>query len=157
MQAVAPARQCGAPRSERSTLNAGRGAGSGYWLVSIGCTSQSNPAAAIVAIANSYQEHCSAAATCSGPSGRDTAIPTSADARWPVNVGQPTWSSTTLSSSRSAATRSIVFGKQGPPAPNSHEDRTIVCASGASDATASSPASLERPYADSGPVGSDSR
>ena len=55
---------------------------------------------------------------------------TSASARWPVNVGQPTWSSTTLSSSRSPARRRIVAGKQGPSAPNSHDVRTIVCASG---------------------------
>ena len=39
----------------------------------------------------------------------------SASARCAVNVGQPTWSSTTVSSSRSAARRSIVAGKHGPP------------------------------------------
>ena len=66
-------------------------------------------------------------------------------ARWPVKVGQPTWSSTTVSESRSAASRSIVAGKHGPPLPNSHELRTIVWRSGAPSATARSPTSFVEP------------
>ena len=57
--------------------------------------------------------------TSSGPRRRRAARPagasshssTSAAARWPVKVGQPTWSSTTLSSSRSAASLRIVGGE----------------------------------------------
>ena len=62
-----------------------------------------------------------------------------------MNVGQPTWSSTTVSASRSFASRSIVATKLPPCSPNSHEERTIACASGAAAATAASPASFERP------------
>jgi hypothetical protein len=42
-----------------------------------------------------------------------------------------------------------------PATPNSHEDRTMKWF-GFATATDVSPASFERPYADSGPVGSDS-
>ena len=79
----------------------------------------------------------------------------SAAARWPVHVGPPRWSVTTVTSSRSAARRSIVATKFGPPAPNSHAARTIAC-SGFAFATARSPASFVRPYAWSGATGSDS-
>ena len=47
-----------------------------------------------------------------------------------MNVGQPTWSSTTVSASRSRASRSIVATKLPPCSPNSHDERTIACASG---------------------------
>jgi hypothetical protein len=72
-----------------------------------------------------------------------------------VNVGHPTWSSTTLTVSRSAPTRSIVATKLPPPEPKSHEVRTIrLC--GPAVRVARSPSSFERPYADSGLVWSDS-
>ena len=53
-----------------------------------------------------------------------------------MNVGQPTWSSTTVSASRSAARRSIVATKLPPWRPNSQAVRTIACPSGAAAATA---------------------
>ena len=82
--------------------------------------------------ANSNHEHCPPAGDVRRrPAGGSPRRARPARrARWPVNVGQPTWSSTTVSSSRSAASRRIVSGKHGPPAPNSHEERTIVCALG---------------------------
>ncbi len=46
---------------------------------------------------------------------------TSAGARCPVKVGQPTWSSTSRIWSRSSASRSIVAGKHRPWAPNNHD------------------------------------
>jgi hypothetical protein len=73
-----------------------------------------------------------------------------------VNVGEPTWSSTTSSSSRSRPSVSIVSTKFRPPAPNSHDERTTRWLSFAS-AVARSPASFEWPYSWSGPGGSDSR
>ena len=62
-----------------------------------------------------------------------------------MNVGQPIWSSTTVSASRSRASRSIVATKFFPCGPNTHAVRTIAWASGAAAATACSPASFERP------------
>ena len=99
------------------------------------CTSQRTPDPATISRANSYHEHSPPPATWTIPTGRAAgraANPTSAAARCPVNVGQPTWSSTTFSSSRSAASRRIVAGKHGPKAPNSHDERTIVWVPGAS-------------------------
>ncbi len=72
-----------------------------------------------------------------------------------MKVGQPIWSSTTRSSSRSSPSRSIVSTKFGPPAPNSQELRTIRW-SGFAAAMASSPASFVRPYSWMGAVGADS-
>ena len=68
----------------------------------------------------------------------------SASARCPLHVGQPTWSVTTSTASRSAPSDSIVSTKLRPPAPNSHEVRTTTWP-GAGRGTASSPASFERP------------
>ena len=48
-----------------------------------------------------------------------------AAARCPTYVGEPRWSSTTCSSSRSRPSRSIVRTKLCPVAPNSHDERTI--------------------------------
>ena len=47
-------------------------------------------------------------------------------ARWPVHVGQPTWSVTTCTASRSPASLSIVSAKLRPPVPNSHALRTTA-------------------------------
>ena len=59
----------------------------------------------MISTANSYQEHSPAAATCTHARAGVCAVAsaTSAGARCPVKVGQPTWSSTTVSVSRSAA------------------------------------------------------
>ena len=143
----------------RSTLYAGRVAGRGISAVVHGLTSQSSPASSTIRRANSNHEHDPAAARWTIPRGGrlPTASSTIAVPRCSVNVGQPIWSATTWSSSRSEASRRIVAGKHGPPPPNSHEERTIVWASGLFRATSRSPSSFERPYADSGLVGSDSR
>src|SRR5438067_7828019 len=143
--------------SLRRTLYAGRGAGRGNSSVVVGATSIARPALATISRANSYHEHSPPPARWRIASGRVVASSVSAPARCPVNVGQPTWSSTTLSSSRSRASRMIVAGKHGPAIPNSHDERTIVCVPGAWRATSTSPASFVRPYAESGPTGSDSR
>ena len=58
-----------------------------------------------------------------------------------MKVGQPTWSSTTLTSGPSP---SIVSTKFLPPAPNSQEERAIRWR-GLASAVARSPASLVRP------------
>ena len=62
-----------------------------------------------------------------------------------VQVGCPTWSSTTLTSPRSRATRAIVFGKQPPCAPYNQAVRTTRWPPGCSSRTAVSPAALVRP------------
>ena len=67
-----------------------------------------------------------------------------AAARWPVYVGQPTWSQTTTTSDCSRPMRSIVSTKLPPPAPKSHDERTTKCR-GFEAATAVSPACFERP------------
>ena len=59
-------------------------------------------------------------------------------------MGQPTWSATTRASSLSPPTRSMVSTKFCPPAPKSHEERTMKWR-GLAAAVASSPASFERP------------
>ena len=54
-----------------------------------------------------------------------------ASARWPTKVGQPRWSSTTATSSRSAPSRSIVRRKLCPVDPKSHDVRTThACVTG---------------------------
>ena len=85
-----------AGRRRRGAARAGRGRRSGR-----GRARRRLPVAANVAAARSYHEQAPAPATWRSPSRRSSAIRTSACARCPVNVGQPTWSSTTLSSSRS--------------------------------------------------------
>ncbi len=72
-----------------------------------------------------------------------------------MKVGEPTWSSTTSSSSRSRPSVSIVSTKFLPAAPNSQEERTTRWPAPAA-AVARSPASFECPYSWIGPVGSDS-
>ena len=109
-----------------------------------GTARQSLPACSKVARASSHHEQKPPPATCSTPVSRRSAISTSAPARWPVKVGQPTWSSTTWTSSRSRARRSMVATKLAPWTPNSHDERTIA-ACGEASATARSPTSLERP------------
>ena len=70
--------------------------------------------------------------TCSHPRPRRARAPSAgprrrirrtAAARWPTNVGQPRWSSTTATSSRSAPSRSIVRRKLWPVGPKSHDVR----------------------------------
>ena len=107
-------------------MRAGRGRPCGR-----ACSSTSAPVAANAAAARSCQEHEPAPATWRMPPSRRSAISTSAAARWPVNVGQPTWSSTTVSASRSSASRSIVATKLPPWRPNSHDVRTIAWEPGA--------------------------
>ena len=94
-----------------------------------------------------------AAATCQIPRGRSSSTSwRTPSARCPTKVGQPRWSSTTATSSRSAPSRSIVRTKLWPVGPKSHELRTIQ----ASGPAAASPCSLLRPYAESGLAPSDS-
>jgi len=76
-----------------------------------------------------------------------------AAARWPTYVGQPRWSSTTATSSRSVPRRNIVRTKFVLVQPNSHELRTIHARSPA----AASPSSFVRPYTERGDGASDSR
>ncbi len=75
-----------------------------------------------------------------------------ASARWPTYVGEPRWSSTTATSSRSDPSRSIVRTKFFDVQPKSHELRTTHARSPA----AASPCSFVRPYAPSGDGASDS-
>ena len=69
-----------------------------------------------------------------------------------MKVGEPRWSSTTATASRSAPRRSIVRTKLWPTGPKSHELRTIH----ASEPAAASPCSFVRPYTESGAGESDS-
>ncbi len=79
-----------------------------------------------------------------------------AAARSTAYVGEPTWSSTTETVSFSFSSRSIVATKSVPLPVYTHAVRTM-CASGSTARIASSPASLVRPYAVRGPVGSRAR
>ena len=160
MKSRRPSRQLGnsgAPRCERSTLNAGRGAGSGYWLVSIGW---------IVAVKAARRDRRHGelvpGALLGGSHVQQTQRP---------RLGELHQRRRQVAGERRAAdlvvddVELVTLGRQpkhrlrkaGAAGPNSHEERTVVCACGAPDATACSPASFVRPYADSGPVGSDSR
>src|SRR6185436_13953288 len=114
MKASRPSCQAGsrgAPRSLARTELAGRAAGRGNSSVVHGRTSTSMPARSKIARANSNQEQEPEPATCRNPCPCPSASATSASARWPVNVGQPTWSSTTLTWPRSSPARSIVVTK----------------------------------------------
>ena len=157
--ARSPSRQCGslgAPsRSERSTEYAGRGAGRPSSAVVIGRTRHSIPASSKIACANSNQ--CTPRrrrrARRRARRGRRARAPPPRGG--PTYVGQPTWSSTTATSSCSRPSRSIVRTKLWPLGPKSHDERTISAFSPA----APSEWSFERPYAESGfgPVGLDVR
>ena len=118
-----------------------------------GSTRVSEPVRAKISRANSNQEHEPEAAMWWTPKSSVCASFARASARWPVNVGEPTWSSTTRTS---GPRRSMVSTKFLPPAPNSHDERTMKWR-GFASAVACSPASLVRPYAESGFTGSDSR
>ena len=126
--ARSPSRQCGscgAPaRSLRSTEYAGRGAGRPSSAVVIRRTTAVEPASSKIASANSAHVQSPSAATCQTPS-RQPETSRVAAARCPVYVGEPRWSSTTATSSRSAPSRSIVRTKLCPVQPKSHDERTI--------------------------------
>ena len=113
-------------------------------------TRQSSPASSKIARANSAQEHSPSAATCHVPCGSASSSRV-ASARWPTYVGEPTWSATTLTSSRSRPSSSIVLTKLRPFHPYSHELRTIQ-----PSRTSRSPSSFVRPYTESGFGSSDS-
>ena len=151
-----PSRQCGrtgAPPLAAQDAYAGRGAGRPSSSVVIRRTRHSMPASSKIASAKSAQVQSPSAARCQMPFARSASTSScTASARCPTNVGQPRWSSTTATSSRSAASRSIVRTKLWPVCPKSHELRTIQ----ASAPAAASPSSFERPYAESGLGRSDS-
>src|SRR5581483_6455336 len=134
-----------------STEYAGRGAGRPSSSVVIRRTRHESPASSKIASANSAHVQSPAAARCQRPFGSPNSSRVAA-ARWPTYVGQPHWSSTTATSSRSAPSRSIVRTKLWPVQPKSHDERTIH----ASSPAAASPCSFERPYDESGFVASDS-
>jgi hypothetical protein len=109
------------------------------------------PASSKIASANSAHVQSPSAATCQIPRGSSTSARV-ASARCPTYVGQPRWSSTTDTSSRSVPSRSIVRTKLLLVQPNTHELRTIH----ASSPAAASACSFVRPYADCGFGASDS-
>ena len=70
------------------------------------------PAAATISRANSNHEHWPRrprAGSRAAPAGRAPPAPPALPPRWPVKVGQPTWSSTTVSRSRSPASVRMVW------------------------------------------------
>jgi hypothetical protein len=69
-----------------------------------------------------------------------------------VNVGHPRWSATTPISSRSLASRSIVFMKLRPCAPTTHDTRRTV----EPGSSSRSPANFDAPYTDWGFTGDHS-
>ena len=126
---ASPSRQCGssgAPFSLRSTSTAGRGALRPELAGRDPAHAAPRPASSKIASAKSAQVQSPAAARCQMPNGQ---LPTSSRRRrargGPTYVGQPRWSSTTATSSRSAPSRSIVRTKLWPVGPKSHELRTI--------------------------------
>jgi MFS family permease len=139
-----PSRQCGNSGASacalRSTEYAGRGAGRPSSSAVIRRTRQSSPASSKIASANSAHVQSPSAATCQIPDGRSMSSRI-ASARCPTYVGQPRWSWTTATSSRSAPSLSIVRTKFEPVQPKSQEVRTIHAASPA----AASPCSFVRP------------
>jgi len=106
-------------------------------------TRQSSPASSKIASANSAHVQSPSAATCQMPHRRWTSS-CIASARCPTYVGQPRWSSTTATSSRSAPSLSIVRTKFELVQPKSQDVRTIH----ASPPAAASPCNFVRPYAD---------
>ena len=72
---------------------------------------------------------------------------TIAAARSSVQVGWPTWSATTLTVSRSPASRSMVRAKFGPWAAVEPGGAHQVAGSGCASSTRRSPSALVRPYA----------
>src|SRR5581483_11826206 len=124
-----PSRQCGsrgAPgRSLRSTEYGGRRAGRSSSALEIRRTRQRSPASSNTASARSAQVQSPSAATCQTPRSRSASTSSrTPSARCPTYVGQPRWSSTTATSSRSRPSCSIVRTKLRPVGPNSQEVRT---------------------------------
>ena len=146
-------RQLGAPFSLRRIEHAGRGAFAPNSADVIRSTPQESPASAKIASAKSAHVQSPDAAMCHTPNAaRPSTSSRVAAARCPTYVGQPRWSSTTATSSRSAPSRSIVRTKLWPVGPKSQEERTTHARSPA----AASPCSFVRPYAESGDGASDS-
>src|SRR5688500_16355477 len=121
-----------------STLYAGRVADAGrdafHAAEVVGLSSASfRSNSSSVAAAKSNQLVWPALVTCHTPVAPRSSSSSVASARSCVNVGEPTWSATTLSGLPARATLTIVCGNDGPPGPYSHAVRMISQRAGALD------------------------